>query len=73
MLTVAPIGATVIKINLFRRYCGMAKAKAVKTVVDYIVSGGLYNFKSLEERTQQRLINAYGEDFETLVNAELKL
>ena len=46
---------------------------AVIMVVDYIVSAGLYNFKSLAEETQQRLINAYGAGFENQVNARLTL
>jgi hypothetical protein len=46
---------------------------AVGIVVDYIVTGGLYNFKSLAEETQQKLINAYGVDFEHRVNAQLSL
>ena len=44
---------------------------AVTMVVEYIVSCGLYNFKSLEEETQQKLTNAYGADFEYQVNEKL--
>ena len=44
---------------------------AVAMVVEYIVSCGLYNFKSLAEETQQKLVNAYGKDFETQVNNRL--
>lgn len=46
---------------------------AVGMVVEYIVTAGLYNFKSLAEETQQRLINAYGTSFESQVNARLPL
>jgi hypothetical protein len=46
---------------------------AVNIVVDYIVTTGLYNFKSLAEETQQKLINAYGSEFECQVNAQLSL
>lgn len=46
---------------------------AVIMVVDYIVSAGLYSFKSLAEETQQKLISAYGANFEHQVNAKLTL
>ena len=46
---------------------------AVGIVVDYIIQGGLYNFKSLAEDTQQKLINAYGASFEDKVNSQLAL
>lgn len=46
---------------------------AVGLVVEYIVSCGLYSFKSLAEETQQKLINAYGVEFENRVNAQLQL
>lgn len=46
---------------------------AVGMVVEYIVKGGLYNFKSLAEETQQKLIDAYGSNFEAQVNAQLSL
>jgi len=46
---------------------------AVGMVVEYIVSAGLYSFKSLAEETQQKLINAYGASFEEKVNAQLTL
>ena len=46
---------------------------AVGLVVDYILSCGLYSFKSLAEETQQKLIHAYGTDFENRVNAQLQL
>lgn len=47
--------------------------KAVGMVVEYIVATGLYSFKSLAEETQQKLIDAYGADFEHRVNAQLSL
>ena len=46
---------------------------AVSLVVDFIVSTGLYNFKSLADETQAKLISAYGESFENQVNAQLTL
>lgn len=46
---------------------------AVAMVVEYIVTSGLYSFKSLAEETQQKLIGAYGKDFESQVNAQLAL
>lgn len=46
---------------------------AVSMVVEYIVTTGLYSFKSLAEETQQKLINAYGAEFEHQVNAQLSL
>lgn len=46
---------------------------AVGMVVEYIVTSGLYNFKSLAEETQQALISAYGTGFENLVNKMLVL
>ncbi len=46
---------------------------AVGMVIDYIVSAGLYSFKSLADETQSKLIEAYGEDFENKVNARLAL
>ena len=46
---------------------------AVGLVVEYIVTTGLYNFKSLSEETQQKLIGAYGEDIENHINAQLQL
>ena len=46
---------------------------AVKLVVEYIVSTGLYSFKSLAEETQEKLISAYGLEFESQVNAQLQL
>ena len=47
--------------------------KAIGMVVEYIVYCGLYNFKSLAEETQQKLVSAYGADFEHQVNARLTL
>ena len=46
---------------------------AVTMGVEYIVSAGLYSFKSLAEETQQKLIHAYGAGFEHQVNARLSL
>lgn len=46
---------------------------AVGMVVEYIVSAGLFNFKSLEEGTQRALIGAYGANFEHQVNAQLTM
>ena len=46
---------------------------AVGLVVEYIVTNGLYSFKSLAEDTQQELIKAYGASFEDQVNAQLIL
>lgn len=46
---------------------------AVGLVVEYIVTNGLYSFKSLAEETQQKLISAYGEKFEEKVNSQLVL
>jgi hypothetical protein len=46
---------------------------AVVMVIDYILSAGLYSFKSLAEETQAKLIEAYGKDFENKVNAQLAL
>ena len=39
--------------------------------IKFIIAHELYNFKSLEERTQSRLIKAYGSDFERQVNLGL--
>lgn len=44
---------------------------AIDMVVEYIVTGGLYNFKSLTEEVQQKLISIYGTEFEHQVNAQL--
>ena len=46
-------------------------SKAVFMVVEYIISNELYNFQSLASETKERLINAYGSNFETKVNKEL--
>jgi len=46
---------------------------AVCMVIEYILSAGLYSFKSLTEDTQSKLIEAYGEEFEHKVNAQLAL
>lgn len=46
---------------------------ATAMVVNYIVTNELYNFKSLTEETQQKLINVYGVDIEHYVNAQLSL
>ena len=46
---------------------------AVGLVVEYIVTNGLYSFKSLTEDTQRELIKAYGTSFEDQVNAQLIL
>lgn len=46
---------------------------AVRLVVKHIIQNGLYSFKSLTEDTQEKLINAYGADFEEKVNANLVL
>ena len=46
-------------------------SKAVFMVVEYIISNELYNFQSLASETKERLINAYGSNFETQVNKEL--
>lgn len=46
---------------------------AVAMVVDYIIQADLYNFKSLSEETQARLLNAYGSDFEQKVDCCLGL
>ena len=50
----------------------MAKNEAVKLVVEYIIMAGLYNFKSLAEETQHKLIEAYGTSFANCVNAQLQ-
>ena len=47
------------------------RVNAVTMVVEFIIAHELYNFKSLEERTQSRLIKAYGSDFERQVNLGL--
>lgn len=44
---------------------------AVIMVVEFIVEHELYNFKSLAEETQERLISAYGSSFEQRVNQSL--
>ena len=49
----------------------MSLNQAVVTVVEYIISNELYNFQSLASETKERLINAYGSNFETKVNKEL--
>ena len=49
----------------------MSLSQAVNTVVEYIVSNELYNFQSLASETKERLINAYGSNFETQVNKTL--
>lgn len=46
-------------------------SKAVFMVVEYIISNELYNFQSLASETQERLISAYGSNFEAKVNKEL--
>lgn len=46
---------------------------AVKMVIDYIVTNGLYSFQSLAEETQTKLLSAYGASFEGKVNAGLQL
>ena len=46
-------------------------SKAVFMVVEYIISNELYNFQSLASETQERLISAYGFNFEAKVNKEL--
>lgn len=46
-------------------------SKAVFMVVEYIVSNELYNFQSLANETQERLIKAYGSNFEVKVNKAL--
>lgn len=47
--------------------------KAVGMVIEYIITNGLYNFQSLAEETQAKLISAYGKGFEKKVNAGLPL
>lgn len=44
---------------------------AVSMVANYIVSNDLYNFQSLSEDSQQKLISAYGKEIESCVNAQL--
>lgn len=44
------------------------KAQAIVMVVEFIITHELYNFKSLAEKTQERLIGTYGTGFETEVN-----
>ena len=46
-------------------------SKAVFMVVEYIITNELYNFQSLANETQERLIQAYGSNFEAKVNKEL--
>lgn len=46
-------------------------SKAVFMVVEYIISNELYNFQSLTNETQERLIEAYGSNFEVQVNKAL--
>lgn len=47
------------------------KAKATIMIIEFIIAHELYNFKSLEERTQNRLITAYGPGIEADVNKGL--
>jgi hypothetical protein len=47
------------------------KIKATAMVVEFILSSGLYDFNSLEESTQKRLITAYGPSIESDVNKGL--
>jgi hypothetical protein len=49
------------------------KHKAVDMVVDYIIANHLYSFESLSDETQEKLANAYGEDFGNSVNRRLEL
>ncbi len=46
-------------------------SSAVFMVAEFIIKNELYNFKSLAEETQQKLINAYGKGFEQEVNQRL--
>lgn len=46
---------------------------AIGMVVDYIISLGLYSFKSLSDETQNKLEKTYGKDFGKKVNAQLSL
>lgn len=46
---------------------------AIGMVVDYIISCGLYSFKSLSDDTQKRLKGTYGKDFGKKVDAQLSL
>ena len=49
----------------------MSKSQAVITVIEYIIENELYNFKSLSENAQEKLIDAYGPTFEEQVNKGL--
>ena len=49
----------------------MSKNQAVVKVIEYIIENELYNFKSLSEKAQERLMNAYGANFGEQVNKGL--
>ena len=51
----------------------MSLSQAVIIVVEYIIENELYNFKSLSDSTQKRLIDHYGPTFEEQVNLSLGL
>ena len=46
---------------------------AIKMVVEFIQENELYNFQSLTENTQEKLLNTYGSNFESQVNSCLNL
>lgn len=47
---------------------GMTLSSAITAVVEYIIAHELYNFQSLSDKAQERLLNAYGSDFGNQVN-----
>ena len=47
--------------------------KAVLAVARYIISNELYSFKSLSDKTQERLVKRYGSKFEIDVNKAIGL
>ena len=49
----------------------MSLSQAVITVVEYIIANELYNFQSLSEETQSKLISVYGPNFGQQVNLSL--
>ena len=49
----------------------MSLSQAVITVVEYIIANELYNFQSLSEEAQKRLVSVYGPNFGKQVNISL--